>query len=155
MKLFAIVLCALLATGCATMQASPDQLSQLTYIDEHPGKDRGELFNKSNEWVARTFNSANDVIQLSNPSTGQIIGRGISFTDGSGVDLGYKRPFKYTMVIDIKAEKMRVSFENLEPTMLNGVGGPNIGMQFASVKRSLDSVANQLREFVSTTKADW
>lgn len=154
MKLFAIALLGLLATGCTTV-ATQDQLSQLTYIDEHPGKEKGELFDKSNEWVARTFNSANDVIQLSNPSTGQIIGRGITFTDGSGVDLGFKRPFKYTMVIDIKAEKMRVGFENLEPTTLNGVGGPDIGMQFASVKRSLDSVANQLREFVSTTEADW
>ena len=144
----------LLLAGCATNSLSPDQESELQYVKTFEGVEKQVLYDKSLEWVARTFDSANSVIQLKNPETGQIIGRGISRTSGTPLDFMTKRPFEYTMVIDIKDEKMRASFESVNSIRVGNVAGPNMDFQSDQVIASLEGLVEDLHSFINTEAAD-
>jgi hypothetical protein len=69
---------------------------------------KDQIFSSAKSWVARSYRSAQKVIDLEDRENGQIICKGtIAYMPGYGSYL------YYTMVIDIKDYKYRVSFENM------------------------------------------
>ena len=54
------------------------QKTQTTFIQEVEGKTKQEIFSSLNKWVALNYNSAMNVIQLSDANGGSIIVKGIN-----------------------------------------------------------------------------
>ena len=153
MMLFVFVL--LFLSGCIPAKVmTKEQEQSLQRIKDFSGLDKTELFKRTNNWIARNYNSANDVIQLSDPEAGQIICRGIS---GGTFDLGFTRYVSYTMVIDIKDERMRLSFENLLSIEHRGVNGPDMNRQYSGVVRIFDELSSRIfDEIVNPSRdTDW
>lgn len=113
-----------------TDSVSSEYESQLSEIKDFPGMTKDQLYDLALNWVTRSYNSANDVIQLKDKENGQIICRGIGKWP---MDLGIKRGFRYTMIIDIKDEKLRTRFENVTSERIGDTAGPNMSMQWKHV----------------------
>ena len=138
MKLHHVVFLALFASvlflGCASMiptsTGTTEQEEPLGSVSEFPDKAKDELFDLAMQWVARTYNSANDVVQLKDKGKGQIICRGIG---SAPMDFGFQRNFRYTMIIDVKDGKLRTRFENITSEKIGDMAGPNMAMQWEYV----------------------
>lgn len=96
--------------GCASTVPTLGQQQSLDKIKEFSDLKKDELYKRSLNWVARTYNSANDVIQLKDPEAGQLICNGV----GSITVFLYTGYFRYTMIIDLKDSKIRIRYENIQ-----------------------------------------
>lgn len=73
-------------------------------------------------------------------------------------DFGIERGFYYTLVMDIKDEKLRVRYENVTSTGIQqgGNAGPNMNYQWSGVERYLNSITSRLISDIQTPKnEDW
>ena len=79
-------------------------------IDSMSGS-KNEIFANANEWVAKTFNSAKDVIQMNDKEAGRIIAKGVMESD---VDMGIAGIsdffVSFTMSIYVKDGKTKIDF---------------------------------------------
>ena len=85
--------------------------SQLVYVKiiKHK-KTKEEAFELSKMWLANSFNDSKAVIEYTNKKDGTIIGKGIF----RNVDYGMTSiDTRFTLKIDIKNEKSRLSFKNM------------------------------------------
>lgn len=115
--LFSLFVCFVIAlTGCLTTTVSTQDIESLQRIVELPGYSKADIYNKSLDWFARTYNSANNVIQLRDPDAGKIIGRGMGYVD---FGLGTGDYYSYTMIVDIQEGRMRVRYENFDISKMN------------------------------------
>jgi len=117
MKKLIVVLILVLLAGCMVTRfrpsLDPDE-QQVTYIDEHE-KSKNDAFVAAHTWIAKNFNSANDVIQMQDKEAGVLIVKAafvysyIAFKDpfittpGSGV-------LNYTLSVQVKDQKMKMEF---------------------------------------------
>ena len=116
-----------LFVGCVSTRLSLEHQEATASIKEFPEIEKNELFARALNWVARTYNSANNVIQLKDPEGGQIICKGLG---SASFDFGFTRYFSYTMIIDIKeganGGKMRIRYENITAETVGGRAGPEM-----------------------------
>ena len=84
---------------------------QIEQIDTVAGT-KDALFVKANEWVAKTFNSAKDVIQMHDKEAGKIIAKGIMETKGTIGLISGSYFIKYTISIDVKDGRCKVKFSD-------------------------------------------
>jgi hypothetical protein len=84
-------------------QALPrnSQTGRITYegVVQVDGVSKADLFTRANAWAARTYRSANDVIQLNDKEAGQLILKGNSRVSSRGSDFGVVR---HTLTIYVK-----------------------------------------------------
>lgn len=120
--------------GCATMdrkaaeivEASSNPLKEYSEIVELKGVPKAKVFDASKQWMARSFKSANNVIQYADAGTGTIIGKGnIKYPcQGFGDCLQYEKGIvNFTLTIDTKDDKAKVSFSDIGisvPTTVTG-----------------------------------
>jgi hypothetical protein len=80
-----------------------------------------ELYNRANEWVARSFKNSSSVIRLADKAAGKIIGKGKALPtihDYFGVSC--PNIIEYTFAIDVKDGKYRLVVDEFNHT--GGVG---------------------------------
>lgn len=110
--------CLVLVTGCAGMM--PVDKSQLTFdrVVEAPGMTKDQIYDSTRMWIAENFRSAKAVLEYENKEAGTLIGNGSMQYPCSGMDCLTKNDWKthYTMRVDIKDSKFKVSFSNLRIT---------------------------------------
>ena len=89
---------------------------EISGIYEATGYKKDELFNAINVWLAENYNSSKDVIQYSNLKQGVLIGKGNIAYPCDGFSCVAKHDWKihYTAKIDVKDEKFRLTFDNLQ-----------------------------------------
>lgn len=75
-------------------------------IVEVEGNSKSLLFSKANLWFANEFNSANDVIQMSDENSGIVLGKGL-ITQTSGVLAPVKETWEFTVKIQVKDNKYK------------------------------------------------
>jgi len=73
------------------------------------GKTKQQIFTKSIEWFMRSFVDGKSVIQLQDSVNGKIIGKGFNASLYRCCGM-YSIQCSYTMIIDIKDNKIRVTF---------------------------------------------
>ena len=131
--------------SCAGMIPTPnptlDQQNALDKIKDFSGLTKADLFNRTLNWVARAYNSANNVIQLKDQENGQVICRGVG---SAPCALGVVRYFKYTQIIDIKDGKIRVRYENIESERRPELAGPNMSMEWNYVEPFFNKTTEDL-----------
>lgn len=154
-KSFLVVVFALvmvLSSCMPVLVASPEQEKQVIYVKELPGISKDAIYKKALTWVAINYNSSNDVVQLKDQEQGQIICQGM----GSFVSMLYDRYFNYTLIIDIKEEKIRLRFENIISKKVRNVSGPDVNWQWNDLKKYFDNLSNSIFEGLNEESSkDW
>ena len=88
------------------------------------GASATDLYIKANEWFARTFNSAKNVIQMQDKEAGKIIGKGAIEVEKSGYPNGV---FDFTIKFTAKEGRYRYVITDIahdkRGSALNGSGG--------------------------------
>jgi hypothetical protein len=77
-------------------------------IEKHP-HDKETAFSRVEEWIARNFRSADDVIQMKDLEEGTIIAQGVR--EGSPWGTTAVKGFEYTLSVDVRDQKMRLSYK--------------------------------------------
>lgn len=93
----------------------PESERTFERIVEAPGYSKDQIFTNTKIWIAETFKSSKAVLEYENKEDGVIIGNGITSYPCSGMDCIAKGNWKvpFTMRVDIKDQKFRVTFINL------------------------------------------
>ncbi len=82
---------------------------------------KAKLFSIINEWFATTYNSANDVIQMTDKEEGVIIGSGsMSYSYGKMAYQCYEGFIKYTIKVYIKDNRYKVELTNFIHSVKQG-----------------------------------
>jgi len=110
-NLILIFAVSLMCIGCVT--AMPKESLQSQEVITISGMNKEQIFNKSNQWLAEKFGSANQIIQYKDLKEGKIIGKIV--TTGNQFLATYN--FNSTISIDIKDNKSRLSFQAHDVTI--------------------------------------
>lgn len=105
----------MLCFGCAGMERVREQDKSFSQVFETPGHSKDIQYEKVKIWIAQNFKSAKQVLEYDNKIEGTIIGNGITKYPCEGIECigrgDYTVPF--TMRVDMKDDKFRLSFSNL------------------------------------------
>jgi len=124
----------LMMAGC--MSTVP--LSERTWQDvEQHQQTQDVAFERTMRWVAQSYGSADDVVQLSDKDQGTIVLKGIYDANRAGVDI----PTNYTLTIDVRDEKARFKYRVGEPVE-PGTNGP--------MKYEMDDLESNYRNLKSS-----
>lgn len=113
-----LLLAMIMLAGCAGL--APVDKSQLTFdrIVEAPGMTKDQIYDGTRMWIAENFRSAKAVLEYENKEAGTLIGNGSMQYPCAGLDCLAKNDWvtHFTMRVDIKDGKFKVSFSNLRIT---------------------------------------
>lgn len=110
--LFMILSITILITGCALLEKA--QESEITYVESIPSKTKEQIFNGAKIWIAESFRSAKAVIEYENKDEGVLIGNGSeTYPCFVGCGNSSSTSVSYTMRIDIKDEKVKITIFNI------------------------------------------
>lgn len=143
----------LFLTGCAGLQPITDADRTFERVVEAPGCSKEQIFNGTKIWIAENFKSAKAVLEYENKDMGTIIGNGIIPYPCSGLDCIAKADWMvhFTMRVDIKDQKFRLTFSNLHlswPPSYNRTFGAQPGHDGPiSTQGDLDAVRPKLLRF--------
>jgi hypothetical protein len=90
---------------------------EYTLVDSLSGT-KDDLYVKAHEWLAKTFVSANDVIQMQDKDAGKLIGKGaLSIQTDNGVLMGGVKTsyVRYTLSITVKTGKYKCVISDFTP----------------------------------------
>lgn len=102
--LFLLILSACAPALKVTPYEYPDPFEFVT-VNSLPGNSKDELYLRAHSWMARTFVSSKDVIQMSDKDAGRIIGKAIMTLRWSNGRRDYVR---YVITIDVLPGKSRL-----------------------------------------------
>lgn len=92
-------------------QDSPLKYEQIL---EFENLDKNSLFVGLNEWIAISFNSANNVIQMADKEAGKFIVKGSdSYSTGRLLTNCYDGRIKFTLNIDVRENRTRIIMSNI------------------------------------------
>ena len=152
MKLIFCMISLFLA-GCAGLQPVADADRTFERVVEAPGYSKEQIFNGTKIWIAENFKSAKAVLEYENKDAGTLIGNGIISYPCSGLECIAKADWRvpFTMRVDIKDQKFRLTFSNLHlswPASYNRTYGAQPGHDGPIRNQSdLDAVRPVLLKF--------
>ncbi len=173
MKYFSVFIIILLLCGCATTQRLRTY-APLEMISQIPGLNKNQIYDQSKVFIAENFRSAKAVIDLDNKEQGTLIGNGnIGYPCGNSFTCGALRNWRvhFKMRIDVKDEKVRISFSDLRTVYPPSPGQrypvyvppseggdyPLYDDEYEQVKPALIEIANNLVASLTHAKKkdDW
>ncbi len=137
---FILACIALMTSGCLTV---PEPLSPRTIQKTYdvPGLSQKQIYDKSLEWMAKTFVSSKEVIDLKDSDNGKIIGHGVTtFTQSVSGPINCR----YTIIIDVKKEKVRLTFQSFTGFFLEGEFPLSNMNQFNQIEHNLIVLSENL-----------
>jgi hypothetical protein len=98
--------------GSAQDISRPEVIQEIVVVENGDAK---ELYGRAKLWIARSFNSAKDVIQLDNPDDGIIILKGVIPYDAPAFNPGtnFTGSFHFMLTLEFKDGRYKYMFENL------------------------------------------
>ncbi|ABW68752.1 DUF4468 domain-containing protein [Desulfosudis oleivorans] len=115
-KLFIIFLSCIFLFSCVFATQRQECEKTFFKVFEAPGYTKDQIYKGMKIWVAENFRSAKSVVELDEPEQGLLIGNGVVSYPCKGMgclSVGeWRVPF--TMRIDVKDNKFRLSFSNLQ-----------------------------------------
>jgi hypothetical protein len=151
-KLILILPCLLFLIQCAGtgVQATPEEKIIQKVYDVSLVKD--VIFSRSMEFVAKKFKSAKDIIQLSDKENGNIICKGTVDIDKG---MGLICPYEFTMSIEVKDNRYRLTFDNYIFYFQGQANEVNNKELVEAIKTKLYGIADELNKFVQTDNSNW
>ena len=164
MKKLMIFVTMLLIAACTPMPVKASKASApIESIIDMPGISKDQIYAGTKSWIAETFRSAKAVIQDDDKSAGRIIGTGRVKYPCSGFACMGKSDWTldFTIRVDIKDQKMRVTFLNLgesfPPSPGYGLAGaenlPLRDSERDDVSPTLLKMQDDLKAFIETNKS--
>ncbi len=160
--------------GCASMTGmtqTTKPMPEVTEVIVVDGKSKDQIFDASKIWIAKSFKSANNVVQYEDKASGTIIGKGnIKFPcyDFTSCGAFGNDRVNFTVKIDSKDNKARISFSDINRTSLTYTQGGfnhNIGKEIPiiiiehqqAITKSLKSVVDQYKADINQQQnnAEW
>ena len=117
-----------------------------TEVLEFVNLSKDDLFNKTIEWVTLRYNSANDVIQLSDKENYKIIVKSIIVAPFS---FGQTTYIRYTLIFDFKDEKSRCTYTSF--SWANSLSNPSYDFERDIWQRGAKSM-NLLNNHIQTAE---
>jgi len=134
--------------------AAPED-TELQAVIEVPAQSKDQLFARTLAWMAESFVSSKAVIELQDKENGKIIGHGrTSFSSMGLVEI----PCDYTLIVDVKDEKVRLTFNNFvgqwgkyrnEPYPVAEAGHAR------QIKQNLNSLPASLQAYLNKPETKW
>ena len=92
--------------------------------------DKAKLFAMVHEWFASTYNSANDVIQMSDKEAGILVGKGaMTYSYGKVSYVCYDGKVDYTIKVSVKDNRFKIELSNFIHSINPGNGAQcNLGL---------------------------
>ena len=156
MRKFILSLIGLLFIGCVSMSnLKPiDTNKQFQKTIENIDLSKSEIFKKTLQWLAKSYNDSKEVIEFKDESSGKIIGRG----SGSVVfNLTAIAPIivniRYTLTIEIKDNRARMTFSNFTSTDIGG-GIPMMD-NYLKLEPKLIAAVDDYKKYLNTKDEDW
>lgn len=151
-----ISICFLIFIGCAGMQPATESERNIVYTVDVPNSSKDEIYLSVRKWIAQTFRSAKAVIELDDPDSGTLIGNG-TVQEPCDACLYSVADVLFTMQIDVKDNKFRISFSNLQRR--SSEGSKQIITQYSleKTKPKLLSFGDDIAAFINKDKksSDW
>jgi len=97
--------------GVIPLDADGQPTYQITKTVEGISKD--ELFKRARKWFAKTYNSSKDVLQVNDPSTGELIGKGIMATKAKINRINWNNDVDHTLAVEVKDGRYRITLNGL------------------------------------------
>ena len=113
MRYLLVVIMFLSINGCYVAPAFRDQIppaeKEVVFIDDH-AKEKADAFVRVHEWIAKNYNSANDVIQMQDKEAGTIIVKAIyPYMQDFGA-MTVPVNVQYTVSVYVKDKKIKTEF---------------------------------------------
>lgn len=108
-------------------------------VIEIPGYAKDKIFSSSKMWIAENFKSAKSVIEYENKDEGVLIGNGVINYPCEGFECVGKGAWTvpFTMKIEVKDQKIRTSFSNIQLSM------PATAGMYAAPSTTIPAVASE------------
>ncbi len=149
MRKFFILVACLFFIGCAGMQIAPEREMSYQKTYDIPNMSKSAIYDKALFWMAETFVSSKRVIELKDKENGKIIGNGITSIHAG---LGVYSDYGYTMIIDTKDNRVKLTYKNLQHVDGTGI----LAGRLKKVKLKLEALSNDLYNYLLTQeKSDW
>lgn len=110
---YALLIVTIYLVGCAGQKQATKEEMNHEFILSLPGVQKQQAFEKTLKWIANTFRSAKAVIEYQDKETGAIVGNGMAKMKVEAT-ISVEVDIAFTMNIDIRDEKARIRFVNLE-----------------------------------------
>jgi len=143
----------LLLISCATLPPIPEEQANYSKTYETT-LSKAEVYNKSLEWIAKTFRSAKAVIEFQDKDQGKIIGNGsVDCPIGpvqTLVSIGF------TLTIEAKEGKYRMVFENIRMVFGPGDTYPlRRDYDVKNVHLKLQSLCDAFQNYLTIKAENW
>jgi hypothetical protein len=119
---------------------------------------KGTLFDQTVLWMAESFRSSKEVIELKDKELGTIIGNGAFDMNIGASFLPVNTPVTFKLRIDIKDNKYRMTFTNVN-MVFDGRPKPiedtNRTSNEPKVRERFEQIANSLDSYLATPRKDF
>jgi hypothetical protein len=124
---FSIMALLIILSGCTGMQPVTEKDTSFSRIVNIPGIKKDKIYGQAKIWVAENFRSAKAVTEYDDKEKGTIIGNGNMKYPCEGIECIAKNDWRvhFTMRVDTKDEKFRLTFTNLRlswPARVDSLG---------------------------------
>ena len=119
----------------------------MQYVYELPNFSKNDIFDKANVWIAESFGSYKAVVEMIDKDTGIIVLNGL--TDHN-LGLGSWIQCRYTMTIDIKDNKIRITFRNVRLRWKDGFERVPYETEYVQNKERLKNISISLYDALSS-----
>lgn len=168
-KLTAITTAIIAISGCKTTPPPTAQDMEISNVYQVEGNTKDKIYNQVQIWMSQNYNSSKEVIQYTSKEDGVIVGNGRIKYPCEGFECIAKEKWnvEYTAQVDIKDNRFRISFTNLEvsyPASYSlGVASPAGGFKlwdkddFIKLRSVLLGQGESMKASFSntSTKSDW
>ncbi|OHD68248.1 MAG: hypothetical protein A2W19_16745 [Spirochaetes bacterium RBG_16_49_21] len=152
MRIWHLILSGLIFfSGCGRLIKVPEQKRAITQV--YPIQlSKDEIYDRALEWCAKRYISADNAIVVRDKEKGKIICRGTA-QYSEYFNFLVDRPFGYSLTIEVKDNKYRVSFDSFivyysERDLKSGPA--EYEFEISKIKRILAKVAESLRDYISS-----
>jgi hypothetical protein len=140
---------ALVFVGCASYEKVANQDTEISKVcDIDLSKD--EIYDGSLQFIAENFTSAKAVLEYQDRNAGRIIGNGSAKISDGVMD----RPATFTMIVDIKDNRYRVSFRTFQyqPGEKLPWGPIEYKTPYENMAAQMNSLADRLYAYLSKSR---
>ena len=147
---YLVIAAALLLPGCGRLVKVSDQEQMIrqVYTLELP---RNDIYDRALEWCATKLSNVNDDIVMKDREKGKIIGKGTG-KYSEYFDFLVDRQFSYTITIEIKDGRYRVTCDNFivyyDERQIKS-SKAEFKFEIGKIKKQIDKLMVDLRDYVS------
>ena len=146
--IFGFIILLMTSLNCVAQEYTLEEKT-ITSVFEIEGKAKAEIFSSINKWIALNYNSAQNVVQLNDKESGNIIVKGINEAVYKNVmkELYPKNKymqefstvkFNHTVEINVKDNKFRIIYTLTDIITPESIGGYKLESQYNMIFNMID-----------------